>query len=414
MTGAGGRTLSVAWRNLGRNRRRTILTACAIGFATLLLVFVMSMQGGTYGEMIGNATRLMTGHVQLQDPRWRDDRRVRYTIDAVAARLEALRAVPGVRALAPRASAYAVLSGDERSFGGEVLGVDARAEATFSLMPEFVLAGRYLSGESGEMVLGAGLARNIGVGLGDEVVVLGTAADGAIAAAAVRVVGLVDTGMAEIDRGLAMIPLADFQEAFFMDDAAHAIVVQLDDPRDGEALAPLLEAAATVPGGGAVEALDWRELLPQLEQMIELDWTSSLFMYLVLAVMVTFSIANTFMMTVFERTREFGTLLAIGCRPGFIIGLLQTEAVLLCGLGVLGGTLLGVALTAVVGWVGIPLDDMGAELLRQYHMPDRLYPHLTLEAISYGPLFMLAATQVSALIPALRLRRMEAVVAMRG
>jgi ABC-type lipoprotein release transport system permease subunit len=191
-------------------------------------------------------------------------------------------------------------------------------------------------------------------------------------------------------------------------------VVNLDDVRAAYALAPELGALAeAAAAGGAIRARPWRELIPELEQMIELDRASAWFFYLLLALMVTFSIANTFMMTVFERTREFGTLLAIGCRPGFVIVQLQIESLLLCGLGVLGGTLVGLALTGALMVTGIPLGEMGTELLRQYHMPERLYPTPSLEAVLSGPLFMLAATQIAALLPALRLRRLEPVAALR-
>ncbi|HSG87970.1 MAG TPA: FtsX-like permease family protein [Pseudomonadales bacterium] len=422
MTSAGGGTFAVAWRNLGRNRRRSLLTASAIGFASMLLVFVMNMQGGSYRIMIDNASRLLTGHVQIQDRRFHDDARIRYYVHDAGARMAALRAEPDVRVVTARAESFAVLSGPERSFGGQVMGVEAAGETAFSLLPEFVAAGRYLSGEAGEIVVGSALARNLDVGLGDEVVILGTAPDGSIAAVASTVVGLLHTSQPEVDRTLAQIPLADFREAFLLDDGAHALVILLDDVRAAPGRAPALlrvatGAAATPANGDAGEApliaLDWRELLPDLVQLIELDRFTGWFFFLLLALMVTFSIANTFMMMIFERTHEFGTLLAIGARPGFIIGLLQLESLMLCGLGVLGGTLAGVALTLVVGSIGIPIDDMGAELLRQYHLPDRIRPRMTPEAIWSGPLFMLLATQIAALLPALRLLRMEPVVAMR-
>ena len=404
-------TVGVAWRNLGRNRKRTLLTASAVGFASMLLVFAMSMQGGSYGAMIDNATRLVTGHLQIQDARFFDDPKMRYLIRDADARVKALEADPRVRAASPRISAFAVLSGAEQSFGSQVMGVDPLRERAFSLLPEFVDEGVWLSGKAGEIVLGKALARNLDVRLGDEVVMLGTAPDGSVAAAVATLVGILDTGQPEIDRSLAQMNIADVREAFLLENAAHAIVLTVDDVREADALAPLLLSAVT--DGTDLRALSWRALIPELEQMIELDKASAYFFYLLLALMVTFSITNTFMMTVFERTREFGTLLAIGCRPGFIIALLQIESLLLCGLGVLGGTLVGLALTGSLMIVGIPLDDMGAELLRQYHMPERLFPTLTFEAVFSGPAFMLLATQIAALVPALRLRKLEPVVALR-
>jgi len=403
-------TFAVAWRNLGRNRKRTALTASAVGFASMLLVFAMSMQGGSYGAMVDNATRLVTGHLQIQDARFADDPKMRYYIAGAEARIEALEADPRIEAASPRIQAFAVLSGAERSFGGRIMGVDPLRERAFSLLPEFVEYGRWLGGDRGEVVLGTALARNLDVALGDEVVVLGTAPDGSIAAAVATLVGLLATGQPEIDRSLAQMHIEDVREAFLLPDAAHAIVVTLRDVRTADTLAAPLLAIA---GDGGLRARPWRELIPELEQMIELDKASAWFFYVLLALMVTFSIANTFMMTVFERTREFGTLLAIGCRPAFVIALLQIESLLLCGLGVLGGTVLGLALTGGLMVTGIPLDEMGTELLRQYHMPERLYPTPSLAAVTSGPLFMLAATQIAALLPALRLRHLEPVAALR-
>ena len=423
---------AVAWRNLARNRRRSWLTGSAVGFASMLLVFAMSMQGGSYGAMIDNATRLLTGHVQIQHPDWFDDAKLRHLVPDADARVAALAGDPRVEAVTARTQAFAVLSGDERSFGARIMGVDAERETRFSLLPEFVEDGRYLSGARGEIVLGSALARNLDVAVGDEIVFLGTALDGGIAAAAATLVGTLSAGQPDIDRALAQIPIADAREVFALGGAAHEIVVTLADVADADALAePLgrVAAAAVSPAedagappsvgarvpadGERLRALPWRVLIPELEQMIELDRASAYFFYLLLALMVTFSIANTFMMTVYERTREFGTLFALGVRPGFVILLLQLESLLLCGAGVLGGTLLGLALTGSLMIVGIPLDEVGAELMRQFHMPDRLYPTLSLAAVATGPVFMLLATQVAALLPALRLRRLEPVVALR-
>ena len=238
-------TVGVAWRNLGRNRKRTLLTASAVGFASMLLVFAMSMQGGSYGAMIDNATRLVTGHLQIQDARFFDDPKMRYLIRDADARVKALEADPRVRAASPRISAFAVLSGAEQSFGGQVMGVDPLRERAFSLLPEFVDEGVWLSGKAGEIVLGKALARNLDVRLGDEVVMLGTAPDGSVAAAVATLVGILDTGQPEIDRSLAQMNIADVREAFLLENAAHAIVLTVDDVREADALAPLLLSAVT-------------------------------------------------------------------------------------------------------------------------------------------------------------------------
>jgi ABC-type lipoprotein release transport system permease subunit len=157
----------------------------------------------------------------------------------------------------------------------------------------------------------------------------------------------------------------------------------------------------------------WNDLVPELEQAIELDRVSGYFFYVLLAAMVVFSIVNTFIMTVFERTREFGTLMSIGGRPGFIVALLQLESLLLAILGTGVGLLLGAALTLYFAEVGIYLGEAGAEIMRQFHMPERLHPSLNFTGVWLAPLLMLAATQFAALVPALRVRRLDPVEARR-
>jgi ABC-type lipoprotein release transport system permease subunit len=136
-------------------------------------------------------------------------------------------------------------------------------------------------------------------------------------------------------------------------------------------------------------------------------------MFGLIVLLVTFSVFNSFMMTVFERTREFGMLLAIGMRPRGIIGVLLLEAAWLSILGAGVGLTVGGALIALLGHVGIPLGEMAGEMMRRYHLPDRIYPELDVGTLIFAPILMLCATQFAALIPALRIRALVPVDALR-
>ncbi|HEY5645266.1 MAG TPA: ABC transporter permease, partial [Pseudomonadales bacterium] len=203
----------IAWRNLWRNRRRTSLTAGGIAFAILLLVFAMSMQDGTFEIMVDNAARIGLGHVQIQHPAYQDDPRMEYTLANGDALLALAEATPGVLMAAERVQGFALVSHGERSFGAQVVGVDAERESRWSSLPGMVAAGRYLEGP-GEAFVGAVLARNLGIQVGDEVVLLGTAREGGIAATVAEVVGLFASGQPELDRSLLQIPIEDFREAW--------------------------------------------------------------------------------------------------------------------------------------------------------------------------------------------------------
>lgn len=403
--------LAVAWRNLWRNPRRTGLSAGAIAFAITLLVFSMSLQAGSYSTMIDSATGMLTGHVQVQARGYLDEPRMRDTIgNARAVRAKVAR-VRGVTGTAMRATAFALVAVGERAFSAEVLGVEPARERAITTLPELVRQGRYLDDDAtGEAVIGAALARNIGATVGSEIVILGTALHGGVAALSPKVVGILETGQTEIDRSLIHIPLRDFSDAFDLEDQVNVIVVSTQD------VAHSTEVAADIARAledDALVVVPWSKLVPGLEQAIELDRASGYFFYGLLAGMVVFSIVNTFIMTVFERTREFGTLMSVGSRPGFIVALLQLEALLLAVLGAGIGILLGSLLTLYFAKAGIAMGDIGAETARQLHLPERLHPSLSFNAVWLAPAFMLIATQLAALAPALRVRRLSPVEARR-
>jgi len=195
-----------------------------------------------------------------------------------------------------------------------------------------------------------------------------------------------------------------------MGDEAHAIVVRGRDVDAGRAIAAALRRVA--PEGAVV--LEWPALIPDLEQMIDLDRTSGRIFYGLLALLVTFSVVNSFVMLVFERTREFGMLLAVGMRPWGVIAMLQLEAFWLALLGASGGLVVAVPLIWWVSIVGIPMGETGGELLRTFHMPDRMYTALDAEGLLRPVALMGVATLLAALVPSLRVRRLRPVEALRA
>jgi ABC-type lipoprotein release transport system permease subunit len=398
----------IAWRNLWRNRRRTLFTAGSIAFACLLLMFSRSLQLGSYTGMIDAATELFAGHAQVQHRDFLDDPRLRYRIDNATDLARQLASLPGVVQVAPRGQAFALLSVDERSFGAQVMGVEPAAEQAISTLPTSLVAGRYLA-SGDEAYIGSTLARNLGAAPGDELVVLGTGPEGGVAALAVTVVGIFQTGQVELDRGLVQVPLDTFQQGFYLDNQVHQLALAVDD----------LAALETVRGD--VEALlppelafrSWQQLMPDVVQAIAIDRASNRLFYGILVLVVLFSIVNTFIMTVFERTREFGMLLAIGMRPWRLIGMLQLEALWLAVLGSVIAGLLAVPMLAWLSQVGIPMAGM-EDLMGGFAFPSHLKAEISLVQMGAIPLVFVIGCQMSALLPALRLRRLDPVEALRA
>jgi ABC-type lipoprotein release transport system permease subunit len=372
-----------------------------------MLIFALSMQDGTFEVMIDNAARMLLGHVQIQHPEYQDDPRLEYTLEHVAEVTAAAKMEQAVGVVSPRTQAFALVSAGERSFGGQIMGVDPVLEAAWSTLPGMADAGRYLTGP-GEAFVGSVLARNLGVGVGSELVLLGTAREGGVAAAVAEVVGTFTTGQPELDRALVQIPIDDFRQGWELGpDEAHVLIVLTESVAASDGVAARL-------GGDGWRALGWRELMPEAEQTINLKSIGAYLFFALISIIVTFSVVNTFMMMVFERTPEFGMLMAIGMKPGAIMRQLQLEALWLSLLGVGLGVLVSLAIIVPLSRVGIPLPAEAAELLQRYNMPDRMYPQFSTNALWMATVIMFLGTQIAAFIPGLRIRRMRPVTALRA
>ena len=407
--GHGALSIRIGWRNLWRNRRRTWLTAGGIAFSIFLVASFMALPVGQYAVLMENATALMTGHVQIQNRDYLEDGRFAETIEDADRVIGVVRDTPGVLAVAPRVETFALASVGERSFGAQLLGVDIAAELETVRFVKMIREGRTLEGPD-DAVLGAILARNLGASVGDEVVILGSGREGGVAAMVLNVVGLLETGMADLDRALMLAPIDPVRDAFGLGDEVHSLAIRTEDV----GRAPALVRALSKSLPDSLEVRNWDRVLPELKQGIEVDRIGGRIMYGIIMALVVFSVVNSFIMTVFERTREFGMLLAIGMRPARIILMLQWEALFVCLIGIAIGLSLAVGLTLWLMDVGIYLGEAMQDYARQFYMPDRMYPALSVAALTVSPVVMLIGTQLAALLPALRIRTLKPVEALRG
>jgi putative ABC transport system permease protein len=405
--------IKMAWRNMWRHSRRSVLTILAIVFATLLLVFMLSFQFGSYDTMINTAVKIHTGHVQVKAEGYQDKMDIWLTVPDPGGVTAVVRDIPGVEACTSRANAFSLVSSSERTYGVLLTGIDPEREAKVSTLEKLVRRGEYLAQEDTDMALvGELLARNLKVDVGDELVVLGQGRDGSVAAAVLKVKGIFTSGEDKFDRNSVQMPLGYFQEIFSMRGAVHEVVVLGGSL--GEVQEIKKEMASAVRGidsDGNLVVLDWMELMPGLVQSIKLDLVSGLIMYVILIVVVAFSILNTFLMAIFERTREFGVLMAIGMTPGRLMKSLFLESVMITLIGIILGIVSGGMVTWYFQLRGILISG-ASEVLSQFGLPERMYPQLSLLSVSVGAGIVLIITILAAVYPVLKVRRLRPVEAM--
>ncbi len=401
----------LAWRNIWRNTRRSVLTILAIVFATSLLVFMLSFQFGAYDDMINSSVRLSTGHLQVQAQGYQDRPGMRKVIDNPNNLLAMVAGLAGVETAGIRSEAFALAAGPERSKGIMITGVIPGNETAISSLPGQIKKGRYLLNEDSDVaVLGALAAKRLQIDIGDECTLLGQGRDGSVAATIVRIVGIYRTGIDEFDRATMQIPFTDFDSVFSMEGSAHRLVMITDHLADADRIAAEIRLA---PEAAGLAVLTWDQLSPGLKQSIELDLVGGIIMYAILVIVVAFSILNTFFMAIFERTREFGVLMSIGTKPLRLVKLMLLESMAMTSIGILTGIALGIAVTLFFSHYGISMGD-SSELMAQYGIADRLYPNLSLPSVVIGPAIITVVTFITALVPALKIPRMRPVEAMRA
>ena len=405
-------TLRLAWRNLWRHARRTWLTIGAMVFSNALLVFMISIQFGMYELMINNTLQAFTGHIQVQAPGYKDDLKIRQVVPRAQQLAASLRTQLDLDTISVRSAAFALISSEDRSYGVQVFGVDPQHEPQVSTIPGLVREGRFPTDTNApEIVIGKVLARNLKVGLGDELTLLGSGRDGSFAAAVAVIAGIFDSGVPDFDRSIAEMPLEFFNDVFYMEGAGHAVVIltpglsMIDEYR--------ARVESLVPAGDGVAVHDWDALQPGLRQAIQADLSSAFFMYSVLVILVAFSVMNTQLMSVLERTHEFGIVMSLGLTPGRLGRLVILETALMGLAGLLLGALVGGLVTLWFTFNGFRFPGMD-QMAANFNLPSRYYPQVTILSLFLGPAIVFLGSVLSALYPALRLHWLHPVEAMRA
>ena len=338
--------LRLAWRNVWRNGRRSAINVAAMGFGLAAIMFGQSMMKSLQYQLVEKATGSFTGHVRIQrrdvdEPKFPD----KFMTDPEpAAKLMA--ADPRVLAWGRRIHLTGLISSPKMSLGALICGVEPEKESQITDMAGYVKEGRYLrNGEKG-IVMGRKIAGRLDVRLGEKVVLMAQAADGSMGAEAFRLVGISETGSESFDGQMVWIPISAMQELLGRPGQANELAAKLKDLNEAAAVSADFNAKL---GPGNIGALTWKSIDKEIIGIQAFqDGLLTIVLFVVFAI-VALGVLNTQLMSLFERVREFGVLMAIGARPRWIVRLVLIESALLG----LVGTALGIAIgTLLIGHFG--------------------------------------------------------------
>jgi len=401
----------LAARNLWRNTRRSLITVSAIATGVAGLIFLWAYIDGMNQQMIDNTTRYLTGHVQVQLTGYEDDRTPERSFAETGAMLAQLAAEPGVVGVTPRVEGMALASGAEKSRGVMVVGIDPARESNVTTIASAVRDGDYLRTEDANSVLvGDKVADVLHVSAGDDLVLITQAADGSIGAGRYRVRGVYDSGIDMIDGVFVFLPLPAAQELFALPGQVNVLAVRVHDidtvPRVVRGFARRL--------GNNFDVLGWPRLLPEVVSDIEFHEVLTYIVLTVVFIIVTLGIANTILMAVMERIREFGIMMALGTEPGQISRAVIYEALLLGLAGLVLGNVVGVGIVGYYAQHGLDFGDYAQAMEAMPGLTSTVYPLLRLDHTLLVTVLVLVTVLLASVYPAWKAAGYSPVDAIRG
>ncbi|MFQ6005007.1 MAG: ABC transporter permease, partial [Woeseia sp.] len=337
----------LAWRNLWRNHRRTLIMLVAVTVGVWAMIFMTALMRGMIIDMVRDGVLVLPGHVQIHHPKFRDDPSVNNLIPASGAELNRSFANNGFEAWASRVKVPAVIMSERESRGVTLLGIEPAAEASISFVADDIVQGRFLEDEFDTgVIIGLKLADKLDTGLGKRVVLMSQDQNNEIADRGFRVVGIFDSDPDGHEEAFVFAGRATIQKMLGIGDHVTEVVFLGDDYRNVEPLYDKVSGLA----GPDVEVKRWTELDTYLSTMLKVMDGFVFVWVIVIFLTLSFGLVNTLVMAVFERVREIGLMLALGMRPANILGQVVVESLLLL--------VIGLALGNVFAWMTIePLKD---------------------------------------------------------
>lgn len=403
--------VKLAFRNIWRNRRRTLITSASILFAVFFAVVMRCIQEGTWDYMIDSVVRYHIGYGQIHEKGYWDEQSINKAFILEDTLMAKAASVPGIRAFVPRMESFALASAGETTRGVLVTGIDVTLEDQFSGVSERIDEGAFLEPGDNGVMLANGLAAKLDLHPGDSIILLSQGFRGANAVGIYPVRGVIHFGIPDVSNRMVYMSIEEAQQFFAAYDRASALVIDTDRP---SRLPRILDDLRSSLDTSAYEVMSYRQMMPQLLEAKEFDVAGSYVIMAVLYLIIGFGIFGTMLMMLKEREYEFGVLKAIGMRSWQLYRMVWLESVLLGLVGCLAG---GLVSLPIVSWLAanpIPLTgDMG-EAYVQFGIEPVIVTVVDLPIFFNQMLVILLIVTILSFYPLLKITRLKPVEAMRG
>ena len=401
--------LKLVWRNIWRNQRRSIIVLGSVIIGVISIFFLEGVTNAFLNQMLYNQISLSTSHIQIHKKGFIDNKTIQNYIPSQDVVESVLNAQSGIDSYSKRGITFGLLSSAENSSGIYLFGIKNEMESKVSKIKSSVTSGEYLSGETGEMLIGKKLADKLNVQIGDKVVAMANELDGSIGSDVFRIKGIFETENSEFDRSNIFINLSQFESMLSLDNKVHEFAIILDNPQNANLIR---DQIITKLNNSSYEVQTYEQLLPLLILQIELSKEATIVFNLIIGLVLIFGIINSMLMSVFERINELGILLAIGMKTTKLFTMILLESFLLGCLGTVVGSSIGGVIIVLLNKSGLNLS-LFAESLNSYGIGAILYPTVNITQVSSVLIMIPLISIIGAVYPAYKAIKLQPVEAIR-
>ncbi|MDF2152773.1 FtsX-like permease family protein [Vibrio sp. CAU 1672] len=402
--------IKLAWRNLWRQKRRTLLTASALALVLFLSLLTRCFQEGSYTANIKNAAKFYTGLIQLQHHDFAESSSIDDVLPQSDAFIAAARRNDNIDVLLPRVESVALAAKDERSKGVMVLGVLPEQEDKYSHISDKLIQGRFIASGEQSVLVGEGLAQYLNLEVGDELVLYGAGYRGQTAAGLFAVAGILHFPLQQLDSQLVYMPIDSAQALYSLEQQVTAWVINTRSLRELPRTKTELQKAY----GQEVAVKDWQDLSPEMAQQIALDRAGGVFLIYILYGIVGFGLFATILMMTLERQREFAVMLATGMLRSKLLLLIGIESFFIAILGIVIGIIVSSPVLAYFYFHPIEITGEAAQMMLESGfepiVPVSLDPYLLLNQI----IVVWVILALCLIYPMLRLLRLPIAASLKG
>ena len=399
--------LKLAWRNIWRNKKRSLITISSVLFAVLLAILFKSLEVGSYGQMIENMVRYSTGYIQIQDVLYEEEPSMDHSL-LFDENLKSVLAdhAEKIAFTVPRIQHFALAATPTQTRGVMVMGIDPGAELKMNDLTENLIEGDFLTIDDPDIVLANGLAEILGVTVGDSLVLLGQGFQGSTAAGVFRIKGIVHIRLPDLSNNTVYMSLQTAQWFYGADNRLTSLIIMPKNPKQTNQIAASLNASVDPEW---LTVVTWEHLLKDILAMMRFDQAGSMILLLTLYIVITFGLLGTILTMIMERQREFNMLLSIGMKRKTLAAVCFLETVLISFAGIVAGIVVAIPIVVFFYHNPIPLTGDAAQTMIDFGfepvMPLSTDPAIFIEQVQ----IVLVLSLLVGLYPVYKVFRMKTV-----